>query len=306
MFKFWLQQKATDGATEVDFQEKALEGSRSKINLRHIRCTPTAPSSRPQPWAHLTLKRTCNVVINELINEWPRKGRIEPSKSKLITSRSRNQRLIANRTEDEIHWNCYMHKFYLHFYIIFLLLTKPQANTWPQKPDIISFYGIRVEFVPQQQQSKHVCHNHMWRLTDFPITNVCTWLWTSVSVCVCGVYLHTQKSICIGSRFVFVFVVALSIFGFCITTCDFLRFLHCDCQKQWQTVSAKLRFTSNEVGPIRFCTLCGCAILGSWFDFSFNFNSLFFFSDWQCILMNWIENSKDSGNSKPETYFLYQ
>lgn len=163
------------------------------------------------------------------------------------------------------------------FILFFLLLTKPQANTWPQKPDIISFYGIRVEFVPQQQQSKHVCHNHMWRLTDFPITNVCTWLWTSVSVCVWGVYLHTQTSICVGSRFVFVFVVALSIFGFCITTCDFLRFLHCDCQKQWQTVSAKLRFTSNEVGPIRFCTLCGCAILGSWFDFSFNFNSLFFF-----------------------------
>lgn len=195
MFKFWLQQKATDGATEVDFQEKALEGSRSKINLRHIRCTPTVPPSRPQPCVHLTLKRTCNVVINELINEWPRKGRIEPSKSKLITSRSRNQRLIANRTEDEMHRNCYMHKFYLHFYIIFLLLTKPQANTWPQKPDIISFYGIRVEFVPQQQQSKHVCHNHMWRLTDFPITNVCTWLWTSVSVCVCvwGVFAYTDK-----------------------------------------------------------------------------------------------------------------
>lgn len=157
----------------------------------------------PPTWAHLTLKRTCNVVINELINELPWKGRMEPSKSKLITRRSRNQRLIANRTENEMDalkllQVFSMHKFYLHFYIIFVLLTQPRANTWPQKPDIISFYGIRVEFFPQQQQSKHVCHNHMWRLTDFPITYVrdcgreCVW------VSVCGVYLHTQTSICVG------------------------------------------------------------------------------------------------------------
>lgn len=150
-----------------------------------------------------------------------------------------------------------MHKFYLHFYIIFVLLTQPRANTWPQKPDIISFYGIRVEFFPQQQQSKHVCHNHMWRLTDFPITYVrdcgreCVW------VSVCGVYLHTQTSICIGGS-LRVCVCCGSVHFWILhnnlwcVRCDFSIVIVKNSDRQYQPNWDSLRMKSVRFGSIRY------------------------------------------------------
>lgn len=136
---------------------------------------------------------------------------------------------------------------------------------------------------------------------DWLSYNECAYVSVCVCVCVVGC-ICIRRQVFAWDRFVPVFVAGPVHFwilhNLWFVRCDF----HCDCQKHWQTVSAKLRFTS-----IRLCSLCGCASLRLWFGVCFNLNCLFLFLlsllGRQCILMNWIENRKDSDISRLERIF---
>lgn len=178
---------------------------------------------------------------------------------------------------------CLSLAFFICIFILFFLLlwlTKPWGlSTWPEISFRFEKYGLS-----PPQQSKHVWHNHMRRTTDFPITNVHIW---SGVLGYYGVYLHTQTtSICMGSLRV---CVGCSVHFWVLH--NNLWFVRCDfplwlsktlTDRRYQPNWDSLRFGSDS--------LCGCAILRFWFGVCFNFNCLFYLSDWQAMHideLNW-------------------